>query len=597
MRIGIRGKLFVASLGLVLAVILSVGIYLEHALTGWLELRIAAELKGHAAIGRALIAAEPGGLTIERMDLLADRLGGGSGTRITVIARDGRVLGDSQLDGAQILRVENHGGRPEVKQALRAELGQSKRFSTTVSTPMLYVALPFSKGSEGSGVVRAAMPMEEVAQVMEHLRWVLFLAGLLAVAAAISASGLSAQLTTRPLRRVVDHARNLSLRFQGGRSAPPPIDEIDVLAGSLNLLAVELERTVNALDGERSRLLAVLEGMEEGVVALDDRSCVTLMNWSVLRLLNLPHPLPGRPVEKVLPGTALAELRAPDNPHSPPAAEFQQAAPPHHHLLVVMTPLARKAGHVLVIRDVTEVRRLERMRRDFVANVSHELRTPVSVIQANAQTLLDGAMEDARYGRILATAMDRNATRLSRIIADLLELSRLESGKAGLVLQPVTLAPVVQQVVESTRLLAEAKQTTVEVSIPAALQVLAEEEGLNRVLTNLLENAIRHTPSGSSVECRAVEMGEEACIEVRDDGPGIPVAHRERIFERFYRVDSGRTRKMGGTGLGLSIVKHLMDNMQGSISMSPLQPRGSLFQARFRKPPEQSSQGLDGAIS
>jgi two-component system phosphate regulon sensor histidine kinase PhoR len=235
----------------------------------------------------------------------------------------------------------------------------------------------------------------------------------------------------------------------------------------------------------------------------------------------------------------------------------------------------------VVLDDVTEVRRLERVRKDFVANVSHELRTPISVIKANAETLLEGALDDPAAARRFVEGLYRHAERLGRLVGDLLDISRLESGRREMAVEPVALAEVADEVVESLRGEAEAKGVTITSSLPESLELNADAKALEQVFFNLIDNAIKYSPTGSRVELAAVPESTAVRVEVRDDGPGVDPKHRERIFERFYRVDPGRSREMGGTGLGLSIVKHLVEAMGGELGLEPRRPRGSVFWFRL----------------
>jgi two-component system phosphate regulon sensor histidine kinase PhoR len=238
-------------------------------------------------------------------------------------------------------------------------------------------------------------------------------------------------------------------------------------------------------------------------------------------------------------------------------------------------------GVVVVLDDVTEVRRLERVRKDFVANVSHELRTPISVIKANAETLLEGALDDPPAARRFVEGLYRHADRLGRLVSDLLDISRLESGRRELAEEAIPLAEVVDDVVESLLGEAAAKGVVITSVVSDEIEVQVDPKALEQVFFNLLDNAIKYSPRGSTVELVASVQPDGVRVEVRDDGPGIDPKHRERIFERFYRVDPGRSREMGGTGLGLSIVKHLVESMSGELGVEPRRPRGSVFWLRL----------------
>ena len=238
---------------------------------------------------------------------------------------------------------------------------------------------------------------------------------------------------------------------------------------------------------------------------------------------------------------------------------------------------------MIVAYDVTEMRRLETMRRDFVANVSHELRTPVSVIRANAETLLDGALEEEKAARVFVQAVLRNSERLSNLIADLLDLSRIEAGHYEVLESRLNLHAIVHRVAESVKHKLETKEMVLEISVEEHLEALGDAQALEQVLINLVENGVKYTPKGGRLLLRAQAVSDKVRIEVHDNGPGIAPEHRPRIFERFYRVDPGRSKEMGGTGLGLAIVKHLVGAMNGEVGMDPVEPNGSTFWVELPK--------------
>lgn len=562
---------------LALVVVLTVGIYLEDVLGIWFDAQVTAELRRHAFTGRALVEMQEHIAEKANLDPLADIFGQDLALRVTLIGTNGRVLGDSQRNGSALLAMENHKDRAEVLAALEGGFGQSKRYSTTISQEMLYVAVPFHHPQGIVGVVRVSMSLENVQAIKSHLRQALIVAAFLAAVVAVSLSGFSAQWTTRSLRYVMARAQNMAFSSNFPKIEVHPNDEMAGLVGSLNLIVAEKNNTLVQLAEQKSKMSAVLQSMGEGLIALDGQQRITLMNRSVLELLNLPKPLIGLPLGDVLPAKIFAEPELRTHSLETFSTEFDLDGPPPRRVTAVMTLLHERQGYVIMLRDVTEIRRLEQVRRDFIANVSHELRTPVSVIQANAQTLLGGALKDKKYSRILVDAMERNSNRLARIISDLLDISRLEADQFFMELVTVELLPIIQEAVELMRAPAEEKQTILDVSAPPNFFVHVDEEALRRILINFLDNAIKYTPSQAHIVVRINEIGGHFRLEVADNGPGVAALHRDRLFERFYRVDSGRTRKMGGTGLGLSIVKHLAEKMGASVGMEAVKPRGSLF--------------------
>jgi two-component system phosphate regulon sensor histidine kinase PhoR len=575
LKLGVRGKLFIVSLLLMLAVGLSSSLYLERSLQGWLESRIEAEMLRHSRAARDLIEVAAPENTIDAMDPIADRLGGSTQARVSIIAHQGEVLGDSDLSSAQVEAVENHGDRPEVRTALANGHGISRRYSTTIHTHMLYIAVPY-QSQAGRGVVRASLPLSEVDLAVGRLRLVLVLAGLVGLGVAVFMSGLASHLATRAIRGLVQHARTV---LAGGRRRLPvqSTDEIGGLAGSFNQVVEELDQTVAALRTERDHLETILDGMSGAVLALDDEQRITRVNRAALDLLQISSSTPGQRLRETVRVPALVELASAQSAKaSHVTSEFD--LPSGRRVLAGAAPLQTTGGCVVVLHDVTEMRRLEAVRRDFVANVSHELRTPITVIRANSETLLDGASEDPDRARTFLDGVHRNAERLSRIIADLLDLARIEAGEHELERMPVDLASLVRRTVENIERQARARRQGVQVEMPEEIRATADPRTLDQILLNLLDNATKYTHEGGHITVRAVELAQGSVrIEVQDDGPGIEPPHRERIFERFYRVDPGRSRDLGGTGLGLSIVKHLVAAMGGTVGFYPASPRGSVF--------------------
>ncbi len=572
MRIGVRGKLFAVSVFLILAAVLGSGLFLRAQLRSRLEARIEEELTRDAHATRELIA-ETHTNSIGVYDDLAVHIGAAVASRVTVIGPNGEVLGDSELKRTDVARAENHGNRPEVVAALAHGKGVARRYSTTVQAYQLYVAVP-ADVLGGLGVVRVAKPLAEVDAAVAALRSNIFAAGLIGLLAAMLMSALASHWMSSALKSLADSARAIADRG-ASRVDVRSTDELGLLAGSLNKMAGEIEETVDKLASERARFEAVLEGMSDAVIALDKERRVTLMNRAALELLQLREPAKDRSLVELVRVPALQEI-VDDADDTPAAAEFDLPGLPKR-VLARVRPLPGGTGCVVVMHDVTDMRRLERIRRDFVANVSHELRTPISIVQANAETLIDGAIEDGEHAVPLVEAIHRNAARLSQLISDLLDLSRLEAGRYELDGMPVSVTRAAERAMQSVERAARAKSTSIVLEAPGDIEVFADPKALDQVLVNLMENAVKYTPEGSTVRVAARGNDTSVRMEVIDDGPGIDAAHRARIFERFYRVDPGRSRDMGGTGLGLSIVKHLVDAMHGNVGVEPASPHGSVF--------------------
>ena len=567
MNLGVRAKFLIVTVLIVVAVDLAAGVYLQWKLRAAQEQRTEIELSRQARVARDLL--DVGGASIawtpEVIDPIADRLGQSFEDRVTIIDADGRVLGDSEVALAELRSLDDHSTRPEVLAAAPDACGLSRRFSTTVETDMLYCAMTYASGDR-RGYIRVSMPLSEVDSSVAQLRVILALAGLLSLALALGAGLVASRAMYGRVRDLMEAARAMA---EGDKDRRLPIassDEFGGLAGSLNRVSEELERTVKELAAERDLFEAVIQSMDEAVLAVDGNKRIIAVNRSARELLEITAEVRGRllleairipQLSDALDHALLGESRSID--------VKLESAGALRHLMVRATPQGESGGAVLVMHDVTEIRRLETIRRDFVANVSHELRTPVSIIQANTETLLLGALEEPAQARRFLDAVRRNAERLGQLISDLLDISRIEAGKYKIELRPLAMSSVARSVNKAVSEACRRRGVTFEVDAPSDLKVRADPGALDQVDEDLLERG----------------YGAMVRIEVRDEGPGIAPDQRRRVFERFYRVDPGRSRNMGGTGLGLAIVKNLTEAMGGDVGVEPREPQGSVFWVRL----------------
>lgn len=572
---GVRLKLFVISLSLILLVILISGLFLERELRTWYEDRTEQALTTQALTVREAVREFESPLEGRSLQKLAERLGESSSARVTLIRSDGTVVADSELAPPELVRAENHLNRPEVQKALSGEVGSARRLSATIEERMQYVALPLREGAEPDLVVRVAMPLDALSVAIDRLQWFMVLSGLLGLVVAIGLSLAASHLMSRALRRLVDSARDLSTG-QETRIEIASTDELGRLAGSFNRLYEELQGTLRTLATERGRFEAVLQSMSEAVLVLDSAQRIIMVNPAVRSLLGLRDKPVGLPLLDAVDMPELEAL-AKEGMEGAASAELALGGLVGRRVMARAMPLQATGGTVIAMHDVTEMRRLETIRKDFVANVSHELRTPVSIIRANAETLLDGALDDPERARSFVEALHRNSERLSRIISDLLDLSRVEAGRYQFEMVAVPLDHAVDRAAEAVEPKADDRNVAIELSVPAGLAAWADAKALDQILLNLLDNSIKYTPEGGHVAVRVEERAGQIRLEVQDDGPGIKPEHRARIFERFYRIDPGRSRDMGGTGLGLAIVKHFVESMGGRVGVEPAFPRGSIF--------------------
>jgi two-component system, OmpR family, phosphate regulon sensor histidine kinase PhoR len=579
-KLSIRLKIFLV---LFIIIIIGLGItalVLSHYLKNNIVYRIEGELARQAMLGRAVIYKTDDDITdITSMDRLADMMGKACSARVTVILENGRVVGDSELTREEVRAIENHGDRAEVKRALALGFGKEVRYSTTLESDMVYVAVPFEKQHIG-GVIRIAKPLSEVAEAIGGLRRILVGASFIGLLIAALFSLLSSHLFSRRLQRLVNYAEQLVGGEKKQRIQPNDSDELGGIAGSLNKLSAKLEEHVSALAEERDQFEAVLDAMSETVMALDSEGHVTLINRAGIMLLGIT----GEPVGKMLLEAAripaLHEIVKAEGKGDELTREFDLPGEKVRRIMARVTKL-RDGGVLLVLQDVTELRRLERVRRDFVSNVSHELRTPVSIIQANAETLRDGAIHDVDAATRFLDAMIKSTNRLSNLISDLLDISRIEEGKYTLTLESIPLNITLRRAAAALETKAMERNFTISVEPTGSLCAKADVRALDQVLFNLVDNAVKYAGQGGAVIVRAVDEEDTVRIEIIDNGPGIDSRYRERLFERFFRVDKGRSREMGGTGLGLAIVKHLVSAMGGTVGMEPARGGGSLFWVRL----------------
>jgi two-component system phosphate regulon sensor histidine kinase PhoR len=596
MRWGLRSKLVLVTTCLIAVALVSGDLFLGRALERDLTRRVRADLGRRLDLIEGSVSAHPPpDDQLATWDRLADELGARAAARVTFIAEDGRVLGDSNVPLADLAQVENHGGREEVVSALSQGTGSSLRLSVTINRRMLYLARRSTLHDGRTIVVRAALPLTEVEQAVGRLRWLLLGGSLLALGVAVLLSTLTTQMIGRSLQSIARAARQIAQGDLDVRIRPQTSDEIGQLAATLDQLADSLSATLGALRSERDRLERILEAMEEGVLVVGPDRTITMANPAarVLLLSDAPASTDARArrahaASRLESRSLLEVVRSADldgiveqtlRQKEPASGEVAIDRPRARRLLVHAAPLPGQGpGALVVLVDVTEIRRLEAVRKDFVANVSHELRTPLTAVRTAVETARATLRQDAgEADRFLAIA-DRHAERLTALVRDLLDLSRVESGQLALEIGPVAAAEVAGEVLAVFGEPAARRRLTMTADFPADLPlVLADWEALVQVLTNLVENAIKYCDEGGTVTVSGRPGGLGVQVLVRDSGPGIAAKHLPRLFERFYRVDPGRSRERGGTGLGLSIVKHLCEAMGGTVSVESQPGKGSTF--------------------
>jgi two-component system, OmpR family, phosphate regulon sensor histidine kinase PhoR len=510
------------------------------------------------------------------------QIGGASRLRLTVVGRDGTVLADSDAP----LPLANHASRPEIVRALQSGSGTDRRKSSTTSEETYYYAERIVVGEETIGFVRVAAELDEMELAIAELRESLIVGGLLALLAGLGLSAFLARWLARPLEAIGESARVVTSGDLDARIRADSPREVRLLADVLNSMADRLRQQIAGEQYARVEIETILASMAEGVVAVDASERVLHMNQAAARLLGVAGPLP--------PGAALwRELRFADLERG--LREVLAGAERFHaesdsprddgRILSVSVTGLRGAsgvtGAVALLADVTDIRRIEKMRSDFVANVSHELRTPLSAVRGALETLSDQDQDAPTRARFLDIA-HRNSARLQAIVADLLELSTIEAQGDSMPLETIDVHEPLRSAAAALAGSASKKRLDLELrGAGRPVLVRGNASRLEQAFTNLIANAIQYTPQGGRITARVVSEPDAVRVEVEDTGIGIPTAALPRIFERFYRVDRGRSRDTGGTGLGLAIARHVALAHGGSIDVESEEGHGSVFRIRI----------------
>ena len=515
---------------------------------------------------------------IDAPEAEARQLGGRINARVTFIDAQGQVIGDSDVTPERLGGVENHNTRPEVLAARATGEGTATRASSTTGIETTYAAAPVRNSPVS--IVRVALPLTAVDQRIREIQHSALIGlGAALVLAAILAWTISVLLSGR-LRRIADTAA----RYARGDFSRPTFeygqDEIGTVARVLDTSVRELGKRLEEMTSERAKLSSILAGMFEGVLLVDEDRRLVLTNDAARRMLHLPADAIGRTYKDVMVDPdVMALLSGALAGPAPAPREVRLEHQPNGAFIatVVRVDQAPSGGAVLVLHDITELRKLDRIRRDFVANVSHELRTPLTAVRGYVEALIDAPpANDADRHRFLEI-IGRHTLRMERLVRDLLRLARLDAGQEVIDRVRVPLDSVLSEVeTEMGDAIARKSQRLVRQLAPDADIVSADPAKLHDVLRNLIENAINYGPEQSEIEVHAVRAGDMVTIEVADRGPGIPTSELPRVFERFYRVDRSRTRDPGGTGLGLSIVKHLVELHGGQVTAARREGGGTI---------------------
>ena len=576
-----RTKLFLTALAAAALAVLVATALVSWSVRRSLEERIAADLAVQARLAAEMLAHRSAATDVE-LDGEADALRRILAARVTFVAADGRVIGDSDLTAEQLQSVENHGTRPEILAAQAQGVGAVQRHSSTIGTDMMYVAIPVrNPGMPALAFVRLALPLTDIDRQLASVRSLAALGFATGILAAIVLTWIFSSPLARRIRSIEERAT----RYSAGNFAPTvpdyTQDEIGAVARMLDSLTRDLAGRLAGLEADRARMAAILSGMVEGVLVVNEHGRLQLANGAARRMLQIDPAAEGRQYPEIVRHPAVAQqIASALAGRTIESVELTGLRDANMILMARTAPVEISPGRgaVVVLHDITDLRRADQIRRDFVANVSHELRTPLTAIRGYVEALGDASPDESRrFLEIVA----RHTLRMERLVRDLLRLARLDAGQEVLERVPCSIDSLFNAVETDIAELIAARRVTVERRIAAdATTVDGDPAKLQDALRNLLENAANHSPAGGRIVMESRRAGSRIALSVTDDGPGIPPADLQRIFERFYRVDKSRTRDgkdPGGTGLGLSIVRHLIELHGGKVYAQNRREHGAVF--------------------
>lgn len=583
----IRWRITIPYTVIILMTALGMTLYISetvrHARLADMESRLVAEAALMAKVVPAYLTGAPDMATLQG---LAHQWSDSSGERVTVIGPDGTVLAESHADSTQ---MDNHLYRPEVQAAIKEGVGFATRYSKTLRRDVMYAAVPAFSDSDNAlvGIVRVSLPLDQIEANVSQLRNTIVVAGLIAAMLAIVVAFYVASHTINPIRRLTEVVERIAEGDLSARLLPVTRDEVGQLTRAFNHMADQLREKVAVLAREQRRLSAVLSNMADGVIITDDVGNVVLVNAAAARILRISaEGAQGHSFAQVVYNHQLISLWNQCLATGKEQSGTVETMLRRGFLQAVITPLPDVAPPrmLVILQDLTRVRRLETVRRDFISNVSHELRTPLASLAVVVETLRDGALDDPPAARRFLQHMESELTAMTQMVEELLELSRIESNKVPLKIKPTRVRKLVTKPVNRLLPQAEREGVTVHIQIPSTLpKVLADAKRIHQVVANLVHNAVKFTPAGGEITISADiaatdDAGAapgEVVIAVKDTGIGIPAEDVLRIFERFYKTD--RARSQDGTGLGLAIAKHIVQGHGGRIWVESREGVGSTF--------------------
>ena len=575
-------QLFPSFLLITLLSLLAVSWYASSSLHHFFIDQTASDLKIRALLVERQIATYLQPLDAKSVDSICKQIGKQSGTRITVILPSGQVVGDSR-ETPQMM--DNHAGRPEIAMALKGGSGRSIRYSNTLRQEMMYVAVPLQKDQATLGVIRTSVPLTSIKRELRSIQFKIALGGFLIALLAAWISLLISRRISRPLEEMKIGADHFADGDLNHRLTMPDSEELAGLADALNQMATQLDHRIKTIVSQRNELETVLSSMLEGVIAVNNEERIISMNAASAGFFKCdPGSCQGRNLQEVIRNSALQQfVRSALSSREPKEDDIIVYQNGERTLNLKSSPLlgANKEtiGTLVVFNDVTQLRRLENMRRDFVANVSHEIKTPLTAIKGFVETLHRGDVDKPEEVERFLGIIQKHVDRLSSIVEDLLSLSRIEQEdeRKTIQLKKGAILNVFKSAIQICRSKAQEKEIDINLACEEQLESCFDPTLLEQAVVNLLDNAIKYSKPNSAIHLKAYQKDSEIKISVEDQGIGIAKKHQSRLFERFYRVDKARSRNLGGTGLGLAIVKHITQAHGGRVSVESTLGVGSTF--------------------
>lgn len=514
------------------------------------------------------------------IDVICKEIGGSNSTRITVILPNGKVVGDSENNP---LKMDNHSDRPEVISATSGQTGTSIRFSRTLQQSMLYAAAPLKINGKVKAVLRTSIPLTHIDNELKSIQIKIAFGGLFIAFLASGASLYISRRISRPIEKMKQGAEHFAKGDLRYKLLAPNTKEMASLAEAMNKMAGQLEKRLKTITSQRNEYEAVLSSMKEGVIAVDMEEHIISINQTASNMLkcNLIK-LKGKSIQEVVRNRKLHRLIMETLSMGKTIESdifLQQNGEKilNVHTTLLVDAAEKRIGTVVVLNDVTKLRHLENMRRDFVANVSHEIKTPLTAIKGFVETLVTAESYNSKETKHFLTIIEKHVNRLTAIIEDLLQLSKIEKEKDQIQLEEIPIKDIIESSMQLCRTKAKKKKLQIKLFCEDSLKVKIDPGLFEQAVVNLLDNAIKYSNDESKIHIDVIMTDSETIINFQDFGIGISKKHLPRLFERFYRADTARSRKFGGTGLGLAIVKHIVHAHQGYVTVDSFLGKGSTF--------------------